>query len=459
MNSFNLLDEEWIPIVCNDGMYRHQGILSVFQNAHLIREIASSNPMDRIAVLRFLLAVLYWCKGNPTVTDKQVNAFPDEWFTKLDDHRDCFNLLGEGKRFYQRRGTRRPRPTTDLIHELPTANNPWHFNHLTDGNDGLCVRCCALALLRLPLFTTLGGAGGKVTNYLYPGINGTPPIYKLLKGKTLYETLMENWLTTELETGLPIWDSDTDTSIASSPSLLAGLTHLPRQIWLAGLEKGICALCGTNEGRIRFCNIESPGKNENENWIDPHALFRFDKDELKPTRSIDPTKSKFVMNTQWLSIYASLLTLNPIPSNNVTYMLVAFTTDKADKIDITESILSTRIPSERLDSVQNILGTWRKSVRLPLRVETKERPVSSTFRPHVEHLVSQHASILLQGDDDGWNKAVGKWEVPLKVMARSLAPDYSAVNLLRRQQIERAIPEWKEPAPEGEKPKKARKRK
>ena len=30
-----------------------------------IRQIAASNPMDRMAILRFLLALLYWCKGNP----------------------------------------------------------------------------------------------------------------------------------------------------------------------------------------------------------------------------------------------------------------------------------------------------------------------------------------------------------------------------------------------------------
>jgi hypothetical protein len=452
--SYNLLVESWIPVLYNDGQLNRLGIKTILADAHLIRDIAASNPMDRIAVLRFLLAVLYWCKGNPTVDDKQVSQFPADWFAKLDEHRECFNLLGEGRRFYQAKGARRPRPTTDLVHELPTANNPWHFKHLTDGTEGLCASCCALGLLRLPLFTTLGGAGGNVTNYLFAGINGSPPIYTMIQGSTVCETLCRNWSTTERALGSPNWESGKSHKVEAEMTFLAGLTHLPRYVWLGELDEGTCVLCAARAGRIRECNIESPGKNDEESWIDPHTLFRIEKDELKPVRSIDPTKTEFVMNNQWPTFYAASAELNSRDGNDGTRRLVAFTTDKADKIDVTDLSVRAGQTAVQVVNAKETLTEWRKGVRLPQRAETKKRPVTSAFRPHVEHIVSQNPERLLQGGEEGWNDAANEYKQPLIAAARSLAPDYTAEALLRRAEIVRAVPRWNEPKPEGEKPKK-----
>src|SRR5438128_1708177 len=104
--SFNLLDEEWIQVLRATGKVDRVGITTALTEAGRIREIAASNPMDRVALLRFLLAVLYWCRGNPAAQAEKDRTsadaeFPAGWFAKLEEHRDCFNLLGAGKRFYQ----------------------------------------------------------------------------------------------------------------------------------------------------------------------------------------------------------------------------------------------------------------------------------------------------------------------------------------------------------------------
>ena len=65
MVNFNLLDEPWIPVLYHDGRCARIGIQKALEEAGDIRQIAASNPMDRVALLRFLLAVLYWCRGNP----------------------------------------------------------------------------------------------------------------------------------------------------------------------------------------------------------------------------------------------------------------------------------------------------------------------------------------------------------------------------------------------------------
>ncbi len=126
MSTFNLLDEAWIPCLGNDGKPRRVGVKEALTQAGRIRQIAASNPMDRVAIFRFLLALLYWCKGNPpSGTDfSSRDSFPADWFAKLEQHKECFNLLGEGKRFYQyRKNGDRTLTANYLIHEIPTGTN------------------------------------------------------------------------------------------------------------------------------------------------------------------------------------------------------------------------------------------------------------------------------------------------------------------------------------------------
>jgi len=97
MGQYNLLDENWILVLYQNGEWKRVGILKAFEDAHRIREIAASNPMDRIAILRFLLALLYWCEGNPpTKSDTSpADSLPKEWFSKLDSM-DCSIHLEKG---------------------------------------------------------------------------------------------------------------------------------------------------------------------------------------------------------------------------------------------------------------------------------------------------------------------------------------------------------------------------
>jgi len=48
---YNLLDEKWIPVLYRDGRWDRVGIRKALADAGRIRQIAASNPMDRIAQL------------------------------------------------------------------------------------------------------------------------------------------------------------------------------------------------------------------------------------------------------------------------------------------------------------------------------------------------------------------------------------------------------------------------
>lgn len=63
---FNLLDSPWIPVIYADGRCMRVGIKKALEHAGRIRQIAAANPMDRLAILRLLVAIIYWCKGSPT---------------------------------------------------------------------------------------------------------------------------------------------------------------------------------------------------------------------------------------------------------------------------------------------------------------------------------------------------------------------------------------------------------
>jgi hypothetical protein len=67
---FNLVDEQWIPVLRRDGRYERVGIQRALTESGHIRQIAASNPLDNVALLRFLLAVLLWCKGDLTDEDR-----------------------------------------------------------------------------------------------------------------------------------------------------------------------------------------------------------------------------------------------------------------------------------------------------------------------------------------------------------------------------------------------------
>jgi len=128
--NYNLLEEEWIPVLWKKGNSNRVGIITALTQADKIRQIAATNPMDRAAILRFLLALLYWCQGNPP--DKIPDEpFPPDWFEKLSDNKDWFNLLGERKRFYQCKlgsGKDEKLSANYLMQEVPTGTNIWHFS-------------------------------------------------------------------------------------------------------------------------------------------------------------------------------------------------------------------------------------------------------------------------------------------------------------------------------------------
>lgn len=444
--NYNLLEEEWIPVLWKKGNSNRVGIKTALTQAHQIRQIAATNPMDRVAILRFLLALLYWCQGNPP--DKiPDDAFPSDWFEKLHDNKDWFNLLGEGKRFYQDHNAKRTRAVTDLIQEIPAGNNFWHFRHSTDKKDGLCPACCAMGLLRLPFFSVSGLSGPGEPN-LMAGINGVPPMYVVPWGKSLFNTLLANWATCT-NIGEPAWvQPRMSKSQNEDVPLLTGLTLLPRRVWLHDpvKESASCISCSEKTAVILTCEFQTAGKQENEKWNDPHVIY-LDGKTRKTLRAADLTSAgKFRMDRPWPDLLAHIVD----KGKSTPLLVLGFATNKAKNVDVWERIvdgyLSEPIPKMSVPLIKN----WQKeSSKLPKKVESlfkgpkrkiKPEPNEVTsivvsLRPQIEHRISAKINELISGGENAWEQAAREYSPMMAAIAKSLSPGYTTAAVERRKQI------------------------
>lgn len=252
--TFNLLHAPWIPILRHNGKAEKVGILTALTQAAQIRQIAASNPMDRVALLRFLLSVLMWCRENAksslAALDPETTGIPADWLQRLMQHEAAFNLLGDGKRFYQEASLKgsNTRPIADLLVEFPGADSVNHMRHvLHDGSYGFCPACCTMGILRLSVWAP--------ANHAYPAsVNPASAAYVLREEKNLFQTLRANLPDANPHSDLAPWLADAP---PESPDSVARLTWRPRKLWLNDTQGGSrCAYCGAPGAVVTSLCIE-----------------------------------------------------------------------------------------------------------------------------------------------------------------------------------------------------------
>lgn len=246
--SFNLVSEPWIPVLTSTGRFERVGIWKALTEAGLIRQIAASNPMDNVALLRFLLAVLMWCRPGPEPEDCRsldgADGLPDKWLVPrlgtVAEPAPLFDLLGSKERFFQDQKVKdNARPVGDLLVEFPTETKVWHFRHVQDREYGLCPACCSMGIVRFCSFANAYG-GGRYTS----AVNGPSPAFSIAHGATLLDTLRLHWPRDGSLQGEPPW-TRAEAPEALDLDLATVFAWRSRSLWLGDPHlEGRCAYCG-----------------------------------------------------------------------------------------------------------------------------------------------------------------------------------------------------------------------
>ena len=69
MTTFNLVDQQWIPVVSQNWQRREISLTELFNSWETFREIQADNPPTTLAIYRFLLAILHRAYQGPRNVD------------------------------------------------------------------------------------------------------------------------------------------------------------------------------------------------------------------------------------------------------------------------------------------------------------------------------------------------------------------------------------------------------
>jgi len=433
---YNLLHDAWVPVIRNARSYELLSLTELFRSMNQV-QLAMNNPMDRFAIFRFVLSVLYWCRektGQELLPD---GSIPGPWLDFLLNNEQHFELFGSGNRFYQFQDVKRLRPITDLIHEIPTGNNFIHFQHTQDYSGGLCLECTVLGLLRLPLYSVSGLPD------LKSGINGSPPIYLCWWGHSLMDTIRLNWAPAQ-DMGVPAWVDPTPPDCEAEVSLLAGMTALSRRCYLKEdtITHGFCCHCGKHTDKlIMQCGFESAGSLENKTWIDPHVAYGENRSVTSPNPLVD---SSVRNDKPWYYAVPAYLANHPARYPASLFM-VGFVTDKAKYVDVWEDTYYLSAPDPETGE-DFVITDWRSSVtymnkRIVAKLRSEhaddhnpQKAVPSKHKESLAKLTSallssslessmpHHGKGVLNNSDADWTSAGDKYTRLIRSIAGSLYP-------------------------------------
>lgn len=280
IRTFNLITEPWIPVV-RDGGLSEVSLKEILYSAHKISCISDSSPIVEFGIYRFLVALVMdiWEFHGISDLKKLIDTglFSsdkiDEYFHKY----GCgFDLFDAERPFLQTADISdlSVKPISRLSPCIPSGTAANHFHHFAESDFGVSPAAAARLLTTSAPFMTAGGSG------MSPSINGAPPWYTLINGKTLFHTICLNCYAEPMEmtgdappawrTPLPLRRDDRCTGT----SLLEALTWRPRQIRLIPSGSGVCSISGKQSAIIVRTMQYCAGASCGFHWTDPSVPYR-----------------------------------------------------------------------------------------------------------------------------------------------------------------------------------------
>lgn len=236
MQNFNLIDSPWIPVRWrHDSCGDTPALVSLHTAFSSGKEIADLDcaPHERIALIRLLVCITHASLGAPEDEDEW-DDFGQNFAQEITSYLQKpeiyphFNLLGDGPRFLQEEVPIEgdPVPTSKLIPNLATGNNPTLLDHSgIDSNRSFPISSICLALLTFQNFYPLYGAGYKGRG----PCSDRNATHTLIYAETLKDTVSLNLL--DMKTiqsfspnglGKPIWECPNEESLELSTQTYLG---------------------------------------------------------------------------------------------------------------------------------------------------------------------------------------------------------------------------------------------
>ena len=350
--SFDLLTEQWIPVLSLDGTTSEIGLLELYKNAHKYSEINLPNAMDEYALYRFLILFLeaaYRPSSSEDLLDilNEVSISTEvlsKYVELCKSEGVSFDIFDEKRPFLQ--STPDPKYDTDkqiksvasLDYSRSSGNNHVHFDHTMECDAVMTAKQAARALITLQVFCTAGLQGPS-------NVNGVPPLFWMIRGNNLLKTLI---LSMEIPTqsddkSLELW-RDTQTIVPdkkiTKTSFWLGCLFPARRVRLIP-ESGVVKKVYLQKG-LDFVGYDS--------WHDPHVAYYFSEKKgrgsIKPSLEKAPWRNIGTLSTDFLRQAPSVILQYQnelqfeLKKNIINVSIYGVETNKASYLDTIKGSIS-----------------------------------------------------------------------------------------------------------------------
>ncbi|MEW6533421.1 MAG: type I-E CRISPR-associated protein Cse1/CasA [Thermodesulfobacteriota bacterium] len=203
--SYKLLCNPWIPVVWRNDVVEPKapkiGIQEALHRAHAIQCVSHTAPFIEFGLYRLLITIVldaYIVSGQRPTIGKlramlekgQFNEFIIDGYLK--SHNEHLNLWAKDGPFLQHRlatdGGKQPSPkaVVSMFPAIPSGTNVAHWHHYGEDEAGLSEDIAA------QLLTTVSPFNFKVKPGEARTLAGDPPMYALVLGGNLFETIVLN---------------------------------------------------------------------------------------------------------------------------------------------------------------------------------------------------------------------------------------------------------------------------
>ena len=391
-NSYNLIDEPWIPVLMRDGKNCSVSLGDVFADSDGVIADLALNPYERVAVFRLLLCIAQAALGPERLKDERAwKAVKDDigpvGTAYLKKWHDRFFLYGPHA-FLQPDDVKTAKGNDDAstafnsdINKICLArasgNNSTLFDHEATHLERLMSN--SERIINLLVFQSFS-SGGRFSQCKWDGIESPKSgsafsspcrendiLFSIMIGDDLLETVWLNLLTkaildsSKIQLGVPLWEINEMSRASLKDCAWTYLGHLlpfSRIVKMTTHNSGVIMGEGIVYPTLNP-DKKDPGKRP-YGWRDPMATVMPNGDELPVYVSANPTRMPWrdlasLLNVQGSRGVSSALMLRHrgyLPDEKEFVLWVGgLSTDQAKDLDVVEWM--SRLSTDLLEAPNN----------------------------------------------------------------------------------------------------------